>query len=223
MDCEMEIFGNFRRYTIRDPSFIVLIEVEVTSCPAHVRSWVNLMMQSPYWLEETDRGQGVMVGLSVQWTNRPYLRVEAPADTLQLCIEFRCLMVQLKQAEDVPIELRDLLNNAHCIFVGVGNGSTARRLRNSIHHLEMREGYQISESMRLIRSDLDLNCQEYDPPESFAYEIFGMTTEPWRADVINGNWAAELSREQVLLAYGRVYSGWLVARFIYVYVQDFSS
>lgn len=126
-------------------------------------------------------------------------------------------MVQLKQAEDVLIELRDLLNNAHCIFVGVGNGSTTRRLRNSIHHLEMHEGYPINirESMRLIRSDLDLDCQEYDPPESFTYEVFGMTTEPWRANVINVNWAAELSREQVLLAYGRVYSGWLVTRFIY--------
>lgn len=79
----------------------------------------------------------------------------------------------------------------------------------------MRPIINLRESMRLIRRELELDCDEYAPPETFANKMYGMITEPWRPDIINGDWDVKtLSREQVLLAYGRVYSGWRVAQYV---------
>lgn len=219
MNCRVKHFVDFQRYTISDQSSRQPIMVDVTSSPAHVRSWLSLMMQTSYWLEETQRGHDVLVGLSVHWTNPPYLSgVEAPADTLQICTQFRCLVVQLTHVVEVPAELRDLLNNPHVLHIRGGwkwfhNESTAQLdapLRDALSNHQPPQKHEVDS---LGAGGLELDCDEYASPETFANKMYGMITESWRPDIINGDWDVEtLSREQVLLA--RVYSGWRVAQYV---------
>ncbi|ESQ47347.1 hypothetical protein EUTSA_v10028324mg [Eutrema salsugineum] len=61
------------------------------------------------------------------------------ADTLQLCVGKRCIIIQLTHCDRVPDVLRSFLTDAETTFVGVWNSQDARKLDRSRHHLEIGE------------------------------------------------------------------------------------
>ncbi|XP_010499002.1 PREDICTED: uncharacterized protein LOC104776602 [Camelina sativa] len=62
---------------------------------------------------------------------------DSPADTLQLCVGNKCLIIQLGYCEQVPNSLRSFLKDPETTFVGVWNSQDARKLAICCHQLEI--------------------------------------------------------------------------------------
>ncbi|XP_045787875.1 uncharacterized protein LOC123883181 [Trifolium pratense] len=108
-----------------------VINVIVTAAASVVRRWINSTLS----LHRRDLERNcLIVGLGVQWT--PCGR-NSPADTLQLCIGRRCLILQLFHANRISTTLRTFLRNPDFTFVGFWNHSDRRKLESSEHRFEM--------------------------------------------------------------------------------------
>jgi len=64
-------------------------------------------------------------------------RFDPPADTLQLCVGNRCIIIQLSHCERVPQVLRNFLADRDYTFVGIWNSQDAGKLKRSKHELEI--------------------------------------------------------------------------------------
>ncbi|XP_057432821.1 uncharacterized protein LOC130725626 [Lotus japonicus] len=110
------------------------VTVTVTANCSVVRRWLKSMLyfHNHYFLRER-----LVVGLGVQWSAPSPDRPNPPADTLQLCIGRRCLIIQLSRAERVPQILRQFLKDPTITFVGFYNHRDQKKLKASRHQLEM--------------------------------------------------------------------------------------
>ncbi|KAF3438669.1 hypothetical protein FNV43_RR21433 [Rhamnella rubrinervis] len=76
-----------------------------------------------------EAGRPTVVGLDIEW--RPYQNswMSNKSATLQLCINDKCLIVQLFYIDYIPQSLKDFLMNPKFTFVGVGVGDDIDKLR----------------------------------------------------------------------------------------------
>ncbi|XP_057730880.1 3'-5' exonuclease-like [Arachis stenosperma] len=86
----------------------------------------------------------VVVGLDVEWrpTGIPYLSNKSA--TLQLCIDDKCLILQLFYIDNLPLSLKNFLMNPNFIFVGVDVADDISKIRNEYglkcrSHADIRE------------------------------------------------------------------------------------
>ncbi|CAN6921237.1 unnamed protein product, partial [Brassica oleracea] len=123
--------------------------VTVTRSSSVITRWINNHYSSSHPL---------VVGVGVQWTPAgyhpiylcdncyyaepslgSYYNADPEADTLQLCVGTRCLVIQLSHCDDVPDELRSFLTDPRTVYVGFWNGQDAGKLARSRHGLEIGE------------------------------------------------------------------------------------
>ncbi|OMO64017.1 hypothetical protein CCACVL1_22100 [Corchorus capsularis] len=112
-----------------NPNYVIVsfsgknIETTVTDEASVVDAWIS-NIRSMY------HGQQLIVGLDSEW--RPNYRKYQNNKTaiLQLCIETRCLIIQLFYLEHIPRSLRSFLGDPNVTFVGVEVASDAAKLRN---------------------------------------------------------------------------------------------
>ncbi|XP_009592626.1 3'-5' exonuclease-like [Nicotiana tomentosiformis] len=99
------------------------IETTVTNKAAIANEWATEML-SKY------AGKDTVVGLDNEWRPNfsPY-RGNKTA-TLQLCIDDRCLIVQLFYLDEIPQTLKTFLANPNFIFVGVEVAEDILKLKN---------------------------------------------------------------------------------------------
>ncbi|XP_026438066.1 uncharacterized protein LOC113336632 [Papaver somniferum] len=115
-----------------DPRIIITnffgtwIQTTLTSRPEIIHQWIHHYWQVYGMLF----GNRLIVGAGVQW--RPS---NHRADTLQLCIGTRCLLIQLSHTPYIPDILRWFLVDVNIHFVGIRNRFDAERLRISDHEL----------------------------------------------------------------------------------------
>ncbi|CAA7055778.1 unnamed protein product [Microthlaspi erraticum] len=106
--------------------------VTVTSTPSVIRKWIRNVIfnhrRSPSY-------HPLVVGVGVQWT--PESCYHSPAETLQLCVGKRCIIIQLSHCGRVPDVLRSFLTSQETTFVGVWNSQDARKLEQCRHQLEI--------------------------------------------------------------------------------------
>ncbi|XP_020992466.1 3'-5' exonuclease-like [Arachis duranensis] len=86
----------------------------------------------------------VVVGLDVEWrpTGIPYLSNKSA--TLQLCIDDKCLILQLFYIDNLPLSLKNFLMNPNFTFVGVDVADDISKIRNEYglkcrSHADIRE------------------------------------------------------------------------------------
>ncbi|XP_010468140.1 PREDICTED: uncharacterized protein LOC104748155 [Camelina sativa] len=136
------------------------IIVTVTPDPSVIGQWIHDVLFS-----SRRSSHPLLVGLGVYWTpNRsrsdpqpvqyrsdsqpvryrsrspPPVRHRSPepeADTLQLCVGNRCIIIQLSRCHRVPNVLRRFLEDGDNTFVGVWNSQDAKKLEESRHQLEV--------------------------------------------------------------------------------------
>ncbi|KAJ8748931.1 hypothetical protein K2173_013367 [Erythroxylum novogranatense] len=120
--------GNHRLFTVN--FFGTPISVTVTSAASVVREWINATL----YYRRYQLGR-LVVGMGVQWN--PRNGNDPPADTLQLCVGTRCLIVQLHHCDTVPLALRRFLSEERYTFVGIWNGSDAKKLMMTEHELRV--------------------------------------------------------------------------------------
>ncbi|GLT43102.1 hypothetical protein SLA2020_170740 [Shorea laevis] len=99
-----------------------VIYVTVTDKAAVVDSWVQ-NIRSMY------NGQQVIVGLDSEWRPNQFPFMSNKTAVLQLCVDTKCLILQLFYLDRVPQSLRDFLGDPNFTFVGVEVARDAEKLR----------------------------------------------------------------------------------------------
>ncbi|KAI3973389.1 hypothetical protein MKW92_050500 [Papaver armeniacum] len=107
--------------------FGMWVQTTVTSSTETIHQWIYHHWQV---YGELYRDQ-LTVGVGVQWRASDNRR----ADTLSLCIDSRCLLIQLSHTPRIPDILRWFLGDRNIHFVGIRNRSDGPRLLNNEHWL----------------------------------------------------------------------------------------
>ncbi|KAI3928603.1 hypothetical protein MKW98_024204 [Papaver atlanticum] len=109
---ERRVYGLNRRTRIFDVSFFgKSITTTVTFERREIRRWIY----SNLYYNRRNR-YNLVVGLGVQWL--PFSS-DDPAETLQICIGTRCLIIQLSHTRYLPKFLQRFLDNEKITFVGI--------------------------------------------------------------------------------------------------------
>ncbi|XP_010465011.1 PREDICTED: uncharacterized protein LOC104745460 [Camelina sativa] len=115
--------------------------VTVTPDPSVIGQWIHDVLSHNRFSFHP-----LVVGVGVQWTPHGYYSdsdsssggyYDPPADTLQLCVGNRCIIIQLSHCQHVPNVLRSFLADPNYTFVGVWNSQDARKLEWCRHQLEI--------------------------------------------------------------------------------------
>ncbi|OAY56155.1 uncharacterized protein LOC110612370 [Manihot esculenta] len=176
---------DFRLYSVQ--FFDTPIEVTVTSSATVVRKWLRTTL----FLRRRYLGR-LVVGLGVQWTPP-----NTAADTLQLCVGSRCLIIQLSLAATVPLILRRFLLDSNTTFVGIWNGSDEKKLWMTEHELRV---HRLVDLRRYVRTR-DGESLARASVERIVEEHLGYKGVRLERDISMSDWDVEnLSYEQVLQA-----------------------
>ncbi|KAJ8421651.1 hypothetical protein Cgig2_019224 [Carnegiea gigantea] len=100
------------------------IEATVTDKGSVIDAWVHDITAS----SSNDPTPNV-VGLDIEWRPHPIRSMSNKTATLQLCIDTKCLIVQLFYVGYIPHSLRDFLSSLDFVFVGVEVADDATKLR----------------------------------------------------------------------------------------------
>ncbi|KAI3975885.1 hypothetical protein MKX01_031768 [Papaver californicum] len=130
---ERRVYGsrtNHRTRIFEVTFFGKSITTTLTSKPSEISLWIRSC------LYHHRRNQyNLVVGLGVQWLPHTYSSDDYPAETLQICIGIRCLIIQLSHTPYLPKFLRRFLANEKFTFVGIWNYSDYSKLSKSEHQL----------------------------------------------------------------------------------------
>ncbi|MCL7045487.1 hypothetical protein MKW94_017000 [Papaver nudicaule] len=101
----------------------------ITSKPSEIKNWIYSSLYHNRYHRYI-----LVVELGVQCSTNAS---DDPAETLQICIGTRCLIIQLSHSPYVPKILRRFLGNVNITFVGIWNYSDNSNLLNSKHQLSV--------------------------------------------------------------------------------------
>ncbi|KAK3023321.1 hypothetical protein RJ639_043508 [Escallonia herrerae] len=76
------------------------------------------------------RNKPTVVGLDVEWRPHPIRSMSNKSATLQLCVDDKCLILQLFYMDDIPHSLKRFLMDPNFTFVGIGVGDDITKLKN---------------------------------------------------------------------------------------------
>ncbi|XP_010468139.1 PREDICTED: uncharacterized protein LOC104748154 [Camelina sativa] len=122
---------------------------------------------------------------------------DPPADTLQLCVGNKCLIIQLRCCDEVPNSLRSFLTDPERTFVGVCNSQDARKLARSSHELEIGELVDVMQHVNDSRGmSMEISSFEEIVEECMGYQ--GVRLDP---DISMSDWTVyDLYDDQILQA-----------------------
>ncbi|KAF5741512.1 putative Polynucleotidyl transferase [Tripterygium wilfordii] len=98
------------------------IEITVTANSSVIDSWVSI-------IRSMHIGQQVVVGLVCEWRPNTTILMNNKTATLQLCIDTKCLIIQLFYLDRIPQSLKSFLTDPNFTFVGVEVARDVEKLR----------------------------------------------------------------------------------------------
>lgn len=124
-------------------------------------------------------GNATIVGLDIEW--RPN-NLSNKTATLQLCINNKCLIVQLFYLDQIPESLKNLLSDPSFTFVGVEVGSDVEKLNHEYgfvcnKHVDIGEVAKMKWPGRYTRPGL----------KDLAWDILGLRVEK-PEHIVLSNW-----------------------------------
>ncbi|KAG7584576.1 Ribonuclease H-like superfamily [Arabidopsis suecica] len=174
--------------------------VTVTRTPSVIRKWINNVH---FFNRFTSHP--LVVGLGVYWTlpghyaDPPPESYNRPADTLQLCVGTRCIIIQLSHCDHVPYALHNFL--ASYTHVGVWNSQDAIKLERCRHQLKIGKLLDIRRFVEGSRGSLRGCSFEEIVEECMGYR--GVRLDP---EVSRSDWSVyDLCEDQILQASIDVY------------------
>ncbi|PHT50897.1 hypothetical protein CQW23_10644 [Capsicum baccatum] len=72
----------------------------------------------------------VVVGLDIEWRPHEIKWMSNKSATLQLCIDEKCLIVQLFYLDEIPKSLKDFLSSDNFTFVGIEVADDVKKLKD---------------------------------------------------------------------------------------------
>ncbi|XP_022891787.1 Werner Syndrome-like exonuclease [Olea europaea var. sylvestris] len=100
-----------------------VIEATVADKAAIVDDWV-LEIRSMYY------GQQIIVGLYCEWRPNLIPSMSNKTATLQLCVDTKCLILQLLYLDYIPQSIKNFLSDPNNTFVGVEVGDDVLKLNS---------------------------------------------------------------------------------------------
>ncbi|KAG2725705.1 hypothetical protein I3843_01G078800 [Carya illinoinensis] len=99
------------------------IVTTVTDKASIVDEWVQEMLS-------ICGGKAVVVGLDVEWRPHPIRTMSNKSATLQLCIDQKCLIIQLFYLDYIPQSIKSFMMDPNFTFVGIEVGDDIAKLQN---------------------------------------------------------------------------------------------
>ncbi|CAL5378548.1 unnamed protein product [Camellia sinensis] len=99
------------------------IETTVTDKAATADEWVHEIL-SKY------SSKPMVVGLDIEWRPHPIRSMRNKSATLQLCVDSKCLIIQLFYVDEIPQSLKTFLSDTNFTFVGIEVSDDAAKLKN---------------------------------------------------------------------------------------------
>lgn len=99
------------------------IETVVTDKASIVDEWVREMLS-------ICGGKATVVGLDIEWRPHPIRSMSNKSATLQLCIDQKCLIIQLFYLDYIPQSIKNFLMDANFTFVGIEVADDIEKLQN---------------------------------------------------------------------------------------------
>ncbi|KAL3651362.1 hypothetical protein CASFOL_004364 [Castilleja foliolosa] len=161
------------------------IETTVTKSAATATAWVDDIISQ-------HGSTPTIVGLDVEWRPHPISHMSNKSATLQLCIDNKCLILQLFYMDEIPGSITGFLMNPNFTFVGIEVGDDVMKLKNEYgldcsSHADVRAVAKEKWPGRFSRPGL----------KDLAYEICGLGMKKPK-HVCMSNWEArELNEAQV--------------------------
>ena len=154
------------------------IETIVTDKASKADEWVHQILS-------TYAGTSTVVGLDTEWSPHPSKR----AAILQLCIDEKCLIVQLFYMDSIPQSLKNFLMDSNFTFVGIGVARDIAKLKNE-YELECSKSMDIGEGAKRQWPG------RFQGPslKQLALEIVGLEMRKPK-DVCMSNWETKLLNE----------------------------
>ncbi|KAL8227673.1 hypothetical protein R6Q57_015257 [Mikania cordata] len=100
------------------------IETTVTTKATVTEQWINEILLAHA------HDSMVVVGLDVEWRPHPMRFMSNKSATLQLCIDTKCLILQLFYMDEIPESLKAFLLNPDFTFVGIEVEDDILKLKN---------------------------------------------------------------------------------------------
>lgn len=100
-----------------------VIETTVTDKASDVDEWLQNV-------ESTYHGKTSVVGLDCEWRPHIIRSMSNKTATLQLCIDTKCLIVQMFYLDYIPQSLKDFFTDSNFTFVGVEVQDDAQKLED---------------------------------------------------------------------------------------------
>lgn len=99
------------------------IETTLTDKAAIADEWVREILS-------IHAGKPMVVGLDIEWRPHPIRSMSNKSATLQLCIDDKCLILQLFYMDEIPESLKSFLADSNFTFVGIEVGDDIAKLKN---------------------------------------------------------------------------------------------
>lgn len=99
------------------------IETTVTDKASVAEEWVRDICS-------TYNGKRIIVGLDYEWKPNYSRFTTSKTATLQLCVDTKCLILQLIYMDCIPQSIKSFLKDSNFTFVGVEVGDDVLKLRN---------------------------------------------------------------------------------------------
>ncbi|BAT99104.1 hypothetical protein LR48_Vigan06g118600 [Vigna angularis] len=164
------------------------------------------------WLSSTYALKQKVVGLDTEWMHVPKAstkKATMKVAILQLCVEDRCLIVQLFFMKNIPPSLQSFMMDASFDFVGVG-------VMNDINMLKKNYGLECNKGTDLVMlakkrwpEKISSGSLKY-----LAKELVGLEMEKSKA-VVTSDWKAkELTEVQVKYACIDAYASFKIGKMV---------
>ncbi|KAG7581672.1 Ribonuclease H-like superfamily [Arabidopsis suecica] len=130
-------------------------------------------------------------------TERGESNSDPPADTLQLCVGNKCIIIQLGHCDQVPNSLRTFLTDPETTYVGVWNSQDAGKLAISKHQLQIGKLLDVRQYVNDSRGKSMRGCSF----EEIVEECMGYPGVRLDPAISMSDWSVYvLDRDQVLQA-----------------------
>ncbi|GFP87940.1 werner syndrome-like exonuclease [Phtheirospermum japonicum] len=162
------------------------IETTVTDKAATAFAWVHDIVS----LHGT---RSTVVGLDVKWRPHPVPSMSNKSATLQLCVDNKCLIIQLFYMDEIPDSIKGFLMNPNFTFVGIEVEGDVLKLKNEY-------GLDCSSHVDVRAASVDYWSGKYRKPglKDLARELCGLyMKKPIHKPkhVCMSNWEARLLNE----------------------------
>ena len=176
------------------------IETTVTEKASIIDAWVHDIMSS-----SSNGPTPNVVGLDIEWRPHPIRSMSNTTATLQLCLNTKCLIIQLFYVDYIPQSLKDFLSNPDFVFVGVEVADDVTKLRTE-YGLECRR----TEDVRVAAMRKWPYRFRRPGLKDLAWEVAGLRMNKTKRVTLSDWQARVLTEEQVQYACIDAYASYIL-------------